>query len=145
MANTPTPAATVAVPASAGSNKSVPASAVAVPASVKKWLWLTVVAIAVAIGIARIASIARSDNPEQGKSTGAMVLLMPANGDSPHVSAPDAGYAPSFTGYGFTSRCVYSDGRDLEYPCVEGPIVYYYVRDTSGKANTVTYKFVRPK
>ena len=72
------------------------------------------------------------------------MLTMPANGDSPHISAPDAGYAPSFTGFGFVSRCVYSNGNDLEYPCVTGPIVYYYVRDTSGKTNTVSYKWVRP-
>lgn len=73
-----------------------------------------------------------------------MELLMPANGNSPRISAPDAGYAPSFTGRSFVSHCVYSDGKDLEYPCVKGPIEYYYVHDISGKANKVTYKFVRP-
>jgi len=73
-----------------------------------------------------------------------MTLVIPANGDSAHVSPP-AGYSPAFTGYGFMSHCVYSDGTDLEYPCAPtGPIVYYYVHDNTGRANLVTYEFVRP-
>jgi len=73
-----------------------------------------------------------------------MTLVIPANGDSAHVSPP-AGYSPAFTGYGFMSHCVYRDGTDLEYPCAPtGPIVYYYVHDNTGRANLVTYEFVRP-
>lgn len=76
------------------------------------------------------------------------VLEMSANGKSAHVSAPP-GYAASFTGNGFTTHCVYTDGSegivgDTERPCVDGPMLYQYVRDTTGRANAVTYKFVRP-
>lgn len=76
------------------------------------------------------------------------VLEMSANGKSAHVSAP-TGYAASFTGSGFTTHCVYTDGSegivgDTERPCVDGPMLYQYVKDTTGRANAVTYKFVRP-
>ncbi|MFA5998010.1 MAG: hypothetical protein WC814_01295 [Candidatus Paceibacterota bacterium] len=76
------------------------------------------------------------------------ILSMPANGDSPRVSAPP-GYAAAFTGSGFTTHCVYTDGHegivgDTQNPCGSGPMLYQYVRDTTGKPNSVTYKFVRP-
>lgn len=76
-------------------------------------------------------------------------IVMPANGDSPHVSAP-VGYAPAFTGNKFTTHYVYSDGTkgtvgDPTSPHHNGHILYYYVHDTSGKPNSVTYEFVKPK
>ncbi|OGM93797.1 hypothetical protein A2935_02675 [Candidatus Wolfebacteria bacterium RIFCSPLOWO2_01_FULL_47_17b] len=76
------------------------------------------------------------------------VLLMPANGDSPRVRTKP-GYAIDYTGSGFTIHCVYRDGSegivgDQTCPCRDGPMRESYVRDTTGKANTATYVFIRP-
>jgi hypothetical protein len=76
-------------------------------------------------------------------------LTMPANGDSAHVGTRP-GYAISYAGSDFSVHCVYRDGSegiagDRERPCKDGPMQYQYVHDTSGKANSVTYEFVRPK
>lgn len=73
------------------------------------------------------------------------VLTMTAGGDSSHVSAPP-GHSISFTGSGFTTHCVYTDGHegivgDSKNPCSSGPMLYQFVRDTTGKANAVTYVF----
>lgn len=79
-----------------------------------------------------------------------MVLSMAANGPSSHVSAPPS-YAVAFTGSGFTTHCVYSDGSaegvvgSLTNPCHNGPMLYQFVVDITGNANSVTYEFVRPK
>ena len=107
--------------------------------------WLAGLAIVLFFVVAPVGAWIDTQSTPGIGARSAISLTAPANGNSPHISAPDAGYAPSFTGYGFVSHCVYSDGTDREYPCVKGPIVYYYVRDTSGKTNTVTYEFVRPE
>ncbi|MEK7114220.1 MAG: hypothetical protein AAB850_01585 [Patescibacteria group bacterium] len=75
------------------------------------------------------------------------MLTMPPNGDSARVS-PDAGYIVVFTGSGFEHHIVYAGGKDCivgntEDPCKDGPILYQYVRDMTGKPNSATYKFVR--
>jgi len=74
-----------------------------------------------------------------------MVLSMPPSGDSTHVYAPP-GKSVSFTGNGFTTHCIYTDGHegivgDPTSPCVSGPMLYQFVRDTTGKPNNVTYVF----
>jgi hypothetical protein len=75
-------------------------------------------------------------------------LSMPPNGDSIRISPP-VGYATVFTGIGFTTHCIYRDDTiegmvgDQKHPCKDGPILSQYVRDTSGRANEVTYEFVR--
>ncbi len=76
-----------------------------------------------------------------------LTLTMPANGDSRQIAA-EKGIVPSFTGYDFDTHCVYADGSDRSMldkvnPCVGGNIVAYYVRNLSGKPNTVTYVFVK--
>jgi len=75
-------------------------------------------------------------------------LSMPPYGKSAHITPP-AGHATTFTGSGFTTHCVYSDGTegvvgDLVHPCGNGPMLYQFVQDTTGRANAVTYEFVRP-
>ncbi|MFZ3043590.1 MAG: hypothetical protein WA058_00560 [Minisyncoccia bacterium] len=77
------------------------------------------------------------------------VLSMPAHGDSPRISAPPD-QAVTFFGSGFTTHCVYADGSegivgDKERPCKDGPMLYQYVRDTTGRKNAVTYEFIRPR
>ncbi len=143
MANAPT--ATAATPANAGgSNKSTPAPKVGIPASVKKWLPLVFFTLLVIIGIVLIASVAYS--PEQKQAEKAMLLSMSANGDSRHIDTkPD--HAIDYTGSGFTIHCVYRDGTegvvgDKIHPCKNGPMFEQYVRDITGKANTVTYAYV---
>lgn len=74
------------------------------------------------------------------------VVTMPANGDSVHVDQK-VGYILIFTGSGFEHHVVYTGGRDCivgntKDPCQEGPILYQYVRDTTGKPNSATYRFV---
>lgn len=75
------------------------------------------------------------------------MLKMPPNGDSDRIS-PDAGQIVIFTGDGFEHHVIYADLSDCVVgnpvsPCKDGPILYQYVRDTTGKPNSVTYKFVR--
>jgi hypothetical protein len=75
-------------------------------------------------------------------------LSMLPFGDSVHINPP-VGHATVFTGSGFTTHCVYSDGTegtvgDPVRPCGNGPMLYQFVRDTTGRANAVTYAFVRP-
>lgn len=77
------------------------------------------------------------------------VLTMSANGTSDHLRVPP-GYAATFTGSGFTTHCVYSDGSEgvvgsQSSPCRSGPISYLYLTDTTGHGNSATYEFVRPK
>ncbi|MEK7126107.1 MAG: hypothetical protein AAB517_03065 [Patescibacteria group bacterium] len=74
------------------------------------------------------------------------VVTMPANGNSVHVDQK-IGYILIFTGSGFEHHVVYTGGRDClvgntKDPCQEGPILYQYVRDTTGKPNSATYRFV---
>lgn len=74
-----------------------------------------------------------------------LTLTAPANGDSPRISGPN-GHVVSFNGSGYVMHCVYSDGRDEAYPCSSGVgLIEQYVRDVSGKQNTVTYEFIRAK
>ncbi|MEK7515803.1 MAG: hypothetical protein AAB555_02650 [Patescibacteria group bacterium] len=75
------------------------------------------------------------------------MLKMPPNGDSERIS-PDAGQVVIFTGDGFEHHVVYADGNDCivgnpASPCKDGPILYQYVRDTTGKSNSVSYKLMR--
>lgn len=150
MANKTTPATTVIPPNAGGSNKSTPAPKVAVPAGIKKWLWLAAVAVAVIVGIALLVASVKRDRAkvaQRSVQTPAQVnvLAMTAGGDSPHVSAPP-GHSVSFFGSGFTTHCVYTDGRegivgDSKNPCASGPMLYQFVRDTTGKPNSVTYVF----
>lgn len=77
-----------------------------------------------------------------------LTLKMPANGNSPNVDTKP-GYAIDYTGSGFSIHCVYRDGSegvvgDIKTPCKDGPMLYQYLRDTTGKANTTIYAFVRP-
>ncbi len=76
-----------------------------------------------------------------------LTLTMPANGDSRQIAA-EKGIVPSFTGYDFDTHCVYADGSDRSMldkrnPCIAGNIIAYYVRNLSGKPNTVTYVLVK--
>lgn len=71
------------------------------------------------------------------------MLKMPANGNSPNLPTKP-GYAVEWTGSGFTIHCVYRDGSTDIGSCRDGPMLYQYLRDTSGRANTATYVFVRP-
>ena len=85
--------------------------------------------------------------PQQVQQLSKPMLTMPPNGDSARIS-PNAGQIVIFTGNGFEHHLIYADGQDCvvgntENPCKDGPILYQYVRDTTGKPNSVTYKFVR--
>lgn len=89
-----------------------------------------------------------SESSQQAQQQARPVVTMPANGDSVHVSPDTAGYITVFTGDGFEHHIVYAGGKDCvvgntEDPCKDGPILYQYVRDTTGKPNSATYKFVR--
>lgn len=68
-------------------------------------------------------------------------LSMLAYGASPRIAVP-VGYAVTYSGSGFTTHCVYTDGHE-SVGCESGLMLYQYVQDTTGKANTVTYVFVR--
>lgn len=51
----------------------------------------------------------------------------------------------SFThGPGIEIHCVYSDGTDMAYPCISGPIIEQYARNSSDGKALVTYKQVLP-
>jgi hypothetical protein len=73
-------------------------------------------------------------------------LRVPARSNSDPVTPPP-GRAVSFTGDGFTTYCVYSDGRpngmvgDPVNPCGNGPMSYAYVRNNTDKEIVVTYAF----
>lgn len=88
-----------------------------------------------------------SSQRTSSQSAKVLMVSMPANGNSAPVTSP-VGYAVAFTGEGFTTHCVYTSGTEGivgndETPCHDGPILYQYVRDTTGEANAVTYAFVR--
>ncbi len=129
-------------------NKAVPTPAIAVPANVKKLvLWVSIVLAAI-ITLSHLVSIVQGGHDQKrSEKTASLMLSMPANGNSAPVSAPP-GYAVAFTGNGFTTHCVYSDGSEgvvgsRVHPCRSGPMLYEYVHDTTGKTNTVTYAFRR--
>lgn len=87
-----------------------------------------------------------SSSSQQAQQQARPVVTMPANGDSVHVDQK-VGYILIFTGSGFEHHVVYTGGRDCivgntKDPCQEGPILYQYVRDTTGKPNSATYRFV---
>lgn len=89
----------------------------------------------------------KKSSSQQAQQLAKPMLTMSANGDSARIS-PDAGYVVVFTGSGFEHHVVYADGNDCVVgntvnPCRDGPILHQYVRDTTGKFNSVTYKFVR--
>lgn len=75
-------------------------------------------------------------------------FVMPAGGDSEHIRPP-VGYAVRITsGAGYTLHYVYADGRegtvgDPRSPRENGHIVRIFARDITGRANSVTYAFVR--
>ncbi len=109
-----------------------------------------ILALILVFVIAPIGSRVSSHHPEheQQKPVKAMTLSMQANSDSAWIRADDhVGYKASFTGNGFITHCILSDGSegtigDEVHPC-SGPIVWLYVHDTTGRANSVTYEFVR--
>lgn len=75
------------------------------------------------------------------------MLTMAANGDSARINVP-VGYGTAFTGHGFVILCVYGDGTEDEgipgaHPCKSGALSYAFVRDISGRPNSVVYEFVR--
>lgn len=80
-----------------------------------------------------------------------LTLTAPASGDSQHIKAPP-GYAVIFLGGegSFDAYYGYADGVEVntreEMPSDKRgvEIMYSYVRDKSGKENTVTYEFSRP-
>ena len=79
--------------------------------------------------------------------SGPPVLRMPPNGDSPHVF-PETGHAVTFKGNGFSTHCVYTDGRkgivgDAVHPCGDGPMLYVFVHDETGKENSASYVQVK--
>jgi hypothetical protein len=74
------------------------------------------------------------------------VLSLPANGTSRYIKVP-IGHAAEYTGSQFAVHCVYRDGSegivgDKQQPCRNDPMLYQYVRDTSGHENSVSYEFV---
>ena len=76
-------------------------------------------------------------------------LSMSAYGESQRVKPPIGRAVTITSGTGYTLHYVYADGRtgtfgDPSSPKESGHIVGVYARDTSGKANLVTYEFVRP-
>src|SRR3989344_4879567 len=76
-------------------------------------------------------------------------LSMSAYGESQRVKPPIGRAVTITSGTGYTLHYVYADGRtgtfgDPSSPKESGHIVGVYARDTSGKANSVTYEFVRP-
>ena len=135
------------------------------------WLWILVswgiIATLIAINAGKVAKIlqtilativfllfigfpiigwgvANSGSHGQQRLVENQVLSMPANGDSPRVYTRP-GYAISYIGSGFSLHCVYRDGSELVDKCKNGPMLYQYVHDTTGKPNSVTYEFVKPK
>lgn len=121
----------------------------------KGFKWIGIATAIVTVLVVTISGVRdrAHEEPQQAVSASAqsekvMVLTMPANGDSPHVF-PETGKVTSFTGVGFTTHCVYTDGTkgvvgDQLHPCHDGPMLYQYVRDTTGHPNSVTYAFARP-
>ena len=77
------------------------------------------------------------------QQTKQQTLPIPSNGESPHLPTKP-GYAIEWTGSGFTIHCVYRDGSSDTGPCRNGPMLYQYLKDTSGKPNIASYEFVRP-
>ena len=107
--------------------------------------WGTIVVLLI-VATLSVAIYPKRDKEQKPREK--QVLSMPANGDSPHVNTRP-GYAIDYTGSGFSIHCVYRDGSegvvgDQKNPCKDGPMLYQYVRDTTGKANVATYAFVRP-
>ena len=119
---------------------------------VKKTLWTTlIVVLAIMFFIAPSAgrivglgSASSSNSGSQSKQIEKPILTMPANGDSSRISLPN-GYAATFNGKGFVTHWVYADGHEciIGDSCEDGPILYAYVHDISGKPNSVTYEFVK--
>jgi len=115
-----------------------------------QWV-LAILILAVLFGTQTAESLIGNGNTRQTtqrQSAEQPVLSMPASGDSRHVNSPPGHYT-IFTGSGFTVHCVYTDGHtgivgDKKHPCSDGPMLYQYVRDTTGRANAVTYAFARP-
>lgn len=98
-------------------------------------------AVAVVLAGVLVANLFWGEKPAEK----VMTLTAPPNGDSPSISGPN-GHIVAFEGKGFVMHCIYNDDRDEAYPCSTGKgLIKQYVHDTSGKQNTVTYKFVRPK
>lgn len=115
---------------------------------VQKFLWYGTIALVLVCGTLVFKSYTerpaelRAGSATSPATPALRTLSMPPHGDSPRIAA-EKGIAPAFTGYNFETHCVYADGRDLSYAqCVPGNIIAYYVRDLSGKPNTVTYKLV---
>lgn len=76
------------------------------------------------------------------KVTEKQVLTLSPNGESVHLpSAP--GHHFEFTGAGFKAFVVYRDGTVCSEKCPNGPILEVFVRDTTGKKNSVSYELVR--
>lgn len=114
-------------------------------AQVRKGMWAAVVAFIV-VGSLLLYQDWDTVGWFSEKSKKVPTLSMPANGDSSQLPARP-GHPVAFTGSGFTTHCVYSDGSEgvvgsLTNPCKDGPMLYQYVRDTSGKPNKVTYEYL---
>lgn len=118
-----------------------------------KWIGITTaIATAIVVTVLSVRDRAHEESlhtvSTSVESEKVMVLTMLANGDSIYVF-PKTGKVTSFTGVGFTTHCVYTDGTegvvgDQLRPCHDGPMLYQYVRDTTGHPNSVTYMFARP-
>lgn len=109
--------------------------------------FLVAVAVMFFVVVPMLARMKGDEEPSPPQDAKPM-LSMPANGDSPRIRTRP-GYAVDYSGSGFSIHCIYRDGSegivgDPVKPCGDGPMLEQYVRDTTGKANIATYKFVRP-
>ncbi len=94
-----------------------------------------------------ISSVGHHSKHRHASKPTATMLLMAPYGNSKILKAK-YGYTTSFTGEGFETHCVYTDGHtgiitDKRNSCHSGSILYSYVHDVSGKKNSVLYKFNR--
>jgi hypothetical protein len=139
-------------------NKSVSAPKAAIPKDVWKWGLKITIAIAILIGIACIASIARSGHEKRQvavatTSTPTTVaiplasspLVIPAGAESERISVPK-GMHVVWGGRGFRVTCVYGDGHKISYgageaPCPTGDMPFVYATNEAKETNIVPYAF----
>jgi hypothetical protein len=101
--------------------------------------WIMVIIFIILPSVLWVADLGKPSAP---KATTEQVLILSPNGESVHLpSAP--GHHFEFTGAGFTAFVVYRDGSVCSEKCPNGPILEVFVRDTTGKKNSVSYELVR--
>lgn len=135
--------ATTAVPTTAASSNVHPRDIL------NRYLWwvlIFVVVITLVFGIKHKIESRKDADSDHSRATELSLKIEP-NGDSSHV-VTKSGYAIDYKGSGFVLYCVYADGHKgmndgRVNTCGNGPMLYQYLHDTSGKENTVPYEYVR--